>query len=314
MTASPPHAARPSNARLLAALPLLLAAAIGLQVIRDLDRRPFEPQAGMLWFRSGEAVKRMSLGYDTIVADVYWMRAVVYYGGERLSTTTPPNYDLLYSLLDLVTTLDPRFSIAYRFGAIFLAEAYPSGPGRPEQAIALLQRGIERTGRWEYMHDTGFVYYWWLRDYKEAARWFERAAQVPGAPSWLKPLAATTLAAGGDRRTSRRLWEEVLNATDAQWLRGNAEFRLKQLDAMDLLDQLNARAEQYAASQGHVAQSWQALGPAIGLRGIPLDPAGVPLAIDSATGRVSLAANSPLLPLPDEPPPAPPALPPGPRS
>ena len=97
---------------------------IGLQVIRDLDRRPFEPQAGMLWFRSGESVKRMSLGYDTIVADVYWMRAVVYYGGERLSTTTPPNYDLLYSLLDLVTTLDPRFSIAYRFGAIFLAEAY----------------------------------------------------------------------------------------------------------------------------------------------------------------------------------------------
>ncbi len=314
MTASPPHAARPSNARLLAVVPLLLAAAIGLQVIRDLDRRPFEPQAGMLWFRSGESVKRMSLGYDTIVADVYWMRAVVYYGGERLSTTTPPNYDLLYSLLDLVTTLDPRFSIAYRFGAIFLAEAYPSGPGRPEQAIALLQRGIERTGRWEYMHDTGFVYYWWLRDYKEAARWFERASQVPGAPAWLKPLAATTLAAGGDRRTSRRLWEEVLNATDAQWLRGNADFRLKQLDAMDLLDQLNARAEQYAASQGHVARSWQALGPAIGLRGVPLDPAGVPLVLDSTTGRVSLAADSPLLPLPDEPPPAPPTLPPSPRS
>jgi tetratricopeptide (TPR) repeat protein len=314
VTALPPFAARPSNARLLAVVPLLFAAAIGLQVIRDRDRRPFEPQAGMLWFRSGEAVKRMALGYDTIVADVYWMRAVVYYGGERLSTTTPPNYDLLYSLLDLVTTLDPRFSIAYRFGAIFLAEAYPSGPGRPEQAIALLQRGIERTGRWEYMHDTGFVYYWWLRDYKEAASWFERASQVPGAPAWLRPLAATTLAAGGDRQTSRRLWEEVLNATDAQWLRGNAEFRLKQLDAMDLLDQLNTRAEQYAARQGHVAQSWQALGPAIGLRSVPLDPTGMPLVVNPTTGRVSLAADSPLLPLPDEPPPAPPVLPGGPRS
>ena len=306
------HAAtstRPSNRRLLLALPLLLAAAVGLQVARDRDRRPFEPPAVSLWFRSGDAVKRMALGYDTMLADVYWMRAVVYYGGQRLQTTETPNYDLLYSLLDLVTTLDPRFNIAYRFGAIFLAEAYPSGPGRPDQAIALLQRGIERTGRWEYMHDTGFVYYWWLRDYVTAAEWFERAAAVPGAPAWLKPLAATTLAVGGDRRTSRAIWEQLLNASDMEWVRGNAEFRLKQLDAMDRLDALNAASERYAARFGHVARSWQELGPALGLRSVPLDPAGAALALDPTTGRVSLGADSPLAPLPEEPPPRPAAPP-----
>ena len=32
------------------------------------------------------------------------------------------------------------------------------------------------------------------------AAWFERGAPVPGAPWWLKSMAATTLAAGGDRR------------------------------------------------------------------------------------------------------------------
>lgn len=299
--------ARPSNARLLAVLPLLLAVGIGLQVARDRDRRAFEPPAGMLWFRSGEAVKRMALGYDAILADVYWMRAVVYYGGQRLQTSSPPNYDLLYSLLDLVTTLDPRFNIAYRFGAIFLAEAYPSGPGRPDQAIALLQRGIERTGRWEYMHDIGFVYYWWLRDYPKAAEWFDRASAVPGSPTWLKPLAATTLAVGGDRRTSRTIWQQLLNSSDAGWLKSNAEFRLMQLDAMDMLDALNAAAAQYAAREGHVATSWQALAPAVGLRSVPLDPTGVPLQINPETGRVTLGAESPLVPLPDEPPPTLPA-------
>ena len=30
-------------------------------------------------------------------------------------------YPLLYPMLDITTTLDPRFSIAYRFGSIFLA-------------------------------------------------------------------------------------------------------------------------------------------------------------------------------------------------
>jgi hypothetical protein len=305
----PAAAARPSVARLLAVLPLLLAAAVGLQVVRDHDRRPFEPPAGMLWFRSGEAVSRLALGYEAILADIYWMRAVVYYGGQRLMTTAPPNYDLLYSLLDLVTTLDPRFNIAYRFGAIFLAEAYPSGPGRPDQAIALLERGIERTGRWEYMHDIGFVHYWWLRDYPTAAGWFQRASEVPGSPAWLQPLAATTLAAGGDRRTSRQIWERMLTDSDTAWLKSNAEFRLMQLDAMDMLDRLNGLAQRYAEREGRVAQSWQTLGPALGLRGVPVDPTGVPFVINPTTGRISLGADSRLLPLPDEPPPLPPALP-----
>jgi len=299
----PEAALRPSNARLLTVLPLLLAATVGLQVVRDHDRHPFEPPVGMLWFRSGEAVKRMALGYETVLADIYWMRAVVYYGGQRLQTTAPPNYDLLYSMLDLVTTLDPRFNIAYRFGAIFLAEAYPSGPGRPDQAIALLRRGIAQSGRWEYVHDIGFVHYWWLRDYPKAAEWFERAAEIPGSPTWLKPLAATTLAVGGDRRSSRLLWQQLLESSDTEWLRGNAEFRLKQLDAMDLIDALSAAAEKYATREGRVAQSWQVLGPALGLRGVPLDPAGVPLVINPTTGRIGLAADSPLVPLPDEPPP-----------
>ncbi len=295
-------AMRPSNARLLVALPLLFAMAVGLQVARDRDRQSFEPPAGMLWFRSGEAVKRMALGYDAVVADLYWMRAVVYYGGQRLKTTATPNYDLLYSLLDLVTTLDPRFNIAYRFGAIFLAEAYPSGPGRPDQAVALLQRGIDGTGRWEYMHDIGFVYYWWLRDYPKAAEWFDRAAAVPGSPTWLKPLAATTLAVGGDRRSSRTMWQQLHDSSDTEWLRSNAEFRLMQLDAMDRLDALNAAAERYATGVGRVAQSWQTLGPALGLRAVPLDPAGVPLVINPSTGRIGLSRDSPLYPLPDEPP------------
>ena len=176
---------RPSNRLFYVAIAALLSVSVGVQLVRDRGWAPFVPPNPMMWLQSGKVADKIFLGYKNLVADVYWMRAVVYYGGQRLQTTAPPNYDLLYSLLDLVTTLDPRFNIAYRFGAIFLAEAYPSGPGRPEQAIALLQRGIERTGRWEYMHDIGFVYYWWLRDYARAAEWFERAAAVPGSPAWL---------------------------------------------------------------------------------------------------------------------------------
>lgn len=293
---------KPGNRGLIVAVLLLFAASVGIQAARDRDRRSFEPPGGMLWIQSGSAMKRMALGYDALVADLYWIRAVVYYGGQRLRDESSRSYDLLYPMLDLVTTLDPRFKVAYRFGAIFLTEAYPNGPGQPHQAIALLENGIARDGgRWEYMHDIGFIYYWWLQDYAKAAEWFERGAKAPGGPEWLAPLAATTLAVGGDRQSSRTMWRQLRENADSDWIRSSAERRLLQLDAMDAIDELNAIAERYAAREGRVAQSWQALVQGERLRGIPLDPAGAPYAIDPVTGRIGLAPDSPLAPLPDEP-------------
>ena len=70
-------------------------------------------------------------------------------------------------LLDLTTTLDPHFNIAYRFGAIFLVHEPPNGPGRADQAIALLEKGSRRNPtRWQYAHDIGFIHYWYTGDYR----------------------------------------------------------------------------------------------------------------------------------------------------
>jgi hypothetical protein len=169
-------------------------------------------------------------------------------------------------------------------------------------SIKLLERGIAQdSGRWEYLHDIGFIYYWWLQDYIKAAEWFERARQVPGAPLWLGPLAGTTLAVGGDRQSSRTLWRQLRESSESDWIHGMAERRLLQLDAMDMLDQLNAVLERYRARTGLAAQSWQTLIEQERLPGIPHDPAGVPFVLDPTTGSAQLAAESPLAPLPAEP-------------
>ena len=114
-------------------------------------------------------------------------------------------------------------------------------------------------------------------------------------------MAATTLAVGGDRKSSRTLWRQLMESSDIAWIRTNAEQRLAQLDAMDMIDQLNVIADRYEAREGRVAQSWQTLVPAERLRGVPLDPAGTPFVINPTTGRIGLAPDSPLWPLPEEP-------------
>jgi len=219
------------------------------------------------------------------------------------SLAVPPpggDFDLLYPLLDITTTLDPRFNLAYRFGAIFLAERYPFGPGRPDLAIALLEKGLRAMpDQWQYLEDIGFVHYWDLHDYRAAAAYFNQAADLPGAPWWLRSLAATTLARGGQRSASRLLWRHMYETASDERARDAAALKLHQLDALDQIEQLQQAVDRFAG-RATAPASWQRLVEAGVLRGVPLDPSGTPYVL-SPSGLVELSKRSPLFPLPVEP-------------
>ncbi|MCY4120096.1 MAG: hypothetical protein OXG72_04165, partial [Acidobacteria bacterium] len=226
------HRVRRQGRRVLMAFLAILLVAFGatLQSLGDREAM-MSPLRYRVWsVPSPEVVRRAALSFKTVLADVYWIRAVQHYGRTRLAGGGAQDYDLLYPLLDVTTTLDPRFDAAYRLGAVFLAEPPPGGPGRPDLALALLRKGLANAPeRWQYPQDIGFVHYWWLHDVEGAAGWFERAADLPGAPWWLRPLAATTMAEGGDRAGARVLWRQVRASTDDAWIRGEATRRLAQL-------------------------------------------------------------------------------------
>jgi tetratricopeptide (TPR) repeat protein len=286
---------------LLAAL-AAFASAIALQMARDRSYpREDREDEQLLYFRSGAALTRVTLAFDALAADVYWIRAIQHYGGDRLAGPKAiTKYQLLYPLLDITTTLDPYFNIAYRFGAIFLSEAYPGGPGRPDQSVALLRKAIATMPhKWQYYHDIGFVYYWRLRDYQTAALWFQRAAAQPNAPNWLNPLAASMLARGQDRAAARVLWQQIAKSEEA-WLRRSAERALLQLQALDQIDQIEQAVNRVSLSAGE-RYSWKWLVDKRALPGMPVDPTGTPYEIDPATGRVTVSQASPLYPMPEEP-------------
>jgi hypothetical protein len=285
-----------------ASLVALLAASIGVQAWRDsASASPDEP-AGELYLRSGPLVERAALSYDALLSDVYWMRAIQHFGRERQGLGTG-RYLQLKELLDVTTSLDPRFTIAYRFGALFLAEPLPGGAGRPDQGIALLEKGLlVDPGKWEYLQDIGFLYYWQYGDYVRAASAFARAADIQGAPWWLRPLAATTLEKGGDRQSSRVLWKAMLDQAQDDWQRTTASKRLLQLDALDEIDRLDAIVDGYETRHHRLPESWRALIVDGWLRDVPVDPAGTVYSLDPASGFVTVAKESSLYPLPAEPP------------
>ena len=89
---------------------------------------------GGLYLWSGQHVRRLVPGLRDLLADIYWLRTVQYFGGQR-AFAKDKQFELLEPLTDITTTLDPRMEIAYRYGAIFLAEPHPVGAGEPRKAV-----------------------------------------------------------------------------------------------------------------------------------------------------------------------------------
>jgi len=259
----------------LAGVPLLFAAITWLQMGIDSQKTSAALAKEELMLRSGAAVRNLSLGYDSLLADIYWTRGVQYYG-ERVGSPGA-NFDLLWPLLDITTTLDPKLIVAYRFGAIFLSEPGLGGAGRPDLAIDLVKRGIAANpDDWRLGTDLGFLYYWRMKDYPDSAAAYLATSKNPQAPVWVGLMAGRVAEKGDSLETSQMIWSELYESTKDPSIRKMAAEQLQGLKAQEDEAQLDNLAEQYRKHFGHYPASSSAMRDAGVLGGIPLDPAGYP--------------------------------------
>src|SRR5216684_73700 len=245
-----------------------------------------------LVLRSGPLLKAMSLEYAPLIADLYWTRVVQYYGNKHANHQA--NIDLLWPLLDVTTTLDPNLIVAYRFGSMFLSEPVPSGAGKPELGIELLQRGIRANpDYWRFYEDLGFIYYFEMKDYTKAAAAFLEGSKKPHALIWMKVLAAKVAERGESRETSAFLWNEVYSSTTDPQIKKNALTHLQLLRAQTDCEHLDAIADDYEKLMGHRPVSLRDLINAGLLPGAPVDPLGY-IYVFGADGTAQLNPASPL--------------------
>jgi hypothetical protein len=279
----------------------LMTASAGVLHARDTRAPLMTASDRWLYIRSPRVGRVLAMNFSTVVADSYWLRTIQHFGGDRLSHRRDRPFELLYPLLDFTTSLDPKFSAAYRFGAMFLSEPPPGGPGRPDQAIRILEKGLRASpGKWQYAHDIGFVELW-RGDARAAASWFRRAGAMPDAPIWLGPLAATTMMTGGDRNAAKAWLTDMRMTATEEWVRNIAERRLTQLVALDDIDKLQAMVPAFQKKMHRDPTGWADFEAAGLLKGLPTDPAGAPYVYFPASGLVRLHPQSPLAPLPEFP-------------
>jgi tetratricopeptide (TPR) repeat protein len=259
----------------LVAVPVLFVVCAALQVRIDSDTRVMNQDKDELLLRSGGLLKKLSLGYEPLLADIYWTRVVQYYG--RRARKPGATYESLWPLLDITTTLDPKLMIAYRFGAVFLSEEPPVGPGRTDQAVDLVKRGIaENPDEWRLYQDLGFLYSIHLKDYQKAAEAYLEGSKNPHSQIWMKVMAARVAEAGNALETSKLIWIEVYSNSKDELIRRRATQHIHALDAALGLKKLNESSEDYWRKFGRFPASIQELRDAGLVGGALQDPEGFP--------------------------------------
>jgi len=278
---------------LVLVIPLGFAGIWRLQHTIDEQHAALSQEQDVVVLQSPRLAKLMSLEYAPLLADVYWTRVVQYYGNKHMKQET--NLDSLWPLLNITTTLDPNLLVAYRFGAMFLSQRRPTGAGRPDLAVELIQRGIKANpDYWRLYQDLGFVYYYDLKDYKKASEAFLEGSKKPGSQLWMKVMAAKIAEEGESFSTSVFLWRDLYENTKDPLLKNNALTHLQLLQVQLDCAQLNQLAEAYEKKfSKHPARMSDLVQAGI-LRGVPQDPAGYPY-VFAEDGKADLSLDSPLL-------------------
>ncbi|HKQ72111.1 MAG TPA: hypothetical protein VJ810_00180 [Blastocatellia bacterium] len=214
--------------------PILVVTFLALSAVAQnwMDARRRAPQTfeETLYVGSGDALKRASLGFDGLMADVYWIRTLLYFG-EKFEQQRGENQSfdvsklaLLEPMLNITVELDPKYIAAYRFGAVFLPEI------NAEAATRFLERGIRNNpNEWRLYQDLGFVQ-WRRNRFREAAEAYARGSRLPGAPVWMQTMPALMLAKGGASNTAREMFLRLYEESDNPFIKQLSEEQLMLLD------------------------------------------------------------------------------------
>ncbi|HKP37484.1 MAG TPA: hypothetical protein VJT71_11565 [Pyrinomonadaceae bacterium] len=276
-------------------LAIILVSALGAAVMlsRWLDNRRTSTAASLgeeQLYLDGATARRLTLGFNGLAADWYWMRSLQYLGRKivnyqdthagqfQLNNLSTLELRLLPQLLEVTTTLDPQFIAAYEYGAVILPEV------NREAAVALLNRGIAANpSSWRLYQHLGYIY-WQNQDYEKASETYAAGAKLPGAPAWMTAMAARMKADRGSRDAAREMYRHLAESSSDNAIKEMVAHQIMRLDALDERDLIRKLIGDFRAETGRCPQTWRELANRFhgtrlridSLSNAPVDPTDLP--------------------------------------
>jgi len=276
---------------LAAVIAIGMIATVGLARFADARRPPVDVAASdESLYLNAKTAKRISLGFNGLAADWYWMRSLQYVGRKiinygdavPLDDLSQLNLKLLAPLLENATTLDPEFLDPYEYAAVVLPAIDVN------EAIRITRKGIDANpNAWRLYQHLGYIY-WQQHDYAKAAEVYGRGAEIPGVPAWMQAMKARMAVEGGSRDTAREIYTRMFEQSTDEKVKDMARKRLMQLDSLDDRDGLRKLLVAYQTRTGRCPANWRE----INFPGAPLDPAGTAYVLKPGKCEVELGEGS----------------------
>jgi tetratricopeptide (TPR) repeat protein len=299
------RAARRERVRdLMLALVVVLGLASVFALARRLDaRRPAEDPFATYeeMYVRPETARRLSLGFNGLAADWYWLRSLQYVGRKveaykgdfTLDDMSPLDMRNLGALLEQATTLDPQFMAAYEFGAVVLPSI------DRDAAVRLVEKGIRENPReWRLYQHLGYIH-WQAGRFRDASEAYSTGARVEGAPPWMNAMAAQMNVNGGSRQVAREMYRRMYQESTDEQVRTLAARRLAQINSLEEREVIRRALADFSARAARCPSSWREVAPVlraarlrVDANGSPLDPSDVPYLLDTNACDVKLGEHS----------------------
>ena len=230
-------------------------------------------------------LKPVQLGYDAVTSDLLWLRAVQVLGQKKVSNE---DFEWLYHVLDVITSLDPLYTDAYRAGGVILTEL----AHRPDLSNRLLEKGLAQSpAAWWLPFNLAYNHFFHLNNHEQGAAYMAQASRLQGSPAYLPRLAARMYAESGNPEVGVSFLQAMIRQAGEPYVKEALQRRLTDLMLERDVKLLDEAVSRYHARFGRFPHRLDALVDAGILTAMPRASIGSEFVMDHKTGRVGVSTR-----------------------
>jgi hypothetical protein len=222
----------------------------------------------------------LAFGFDAVVSDLHWMRAIQIVGSEAGPVGRNAT---LGALIDVVTTLDPHVDHPYRFAAVWLTDDERA----VRKANEIIRRGIaHHPDDWRGYFYLAFNHFFYFDEQELAAEALKPAVGLPGAPPYLRRLAARLQSKAGGLDAAAAFLAEMTKQAEDDAEREELATALREIETERRARVLDAARAEYVKRHGRDIAAVEDLVSSGVLHALPPEPFGEGWELSAETGEI----------------------------